>query len=817
MASPAARPVSPEEVTAPELTKDLEGHYLQVPYEVRISNAIRSFFGYGPDKTDPSHPNWLAKNLIRQEIMKSGGEKAQGPIGPDGKPVIDPLIETQLKRIKRRRRNAYFFGVFWFLTFTGALIFTGLQYLNTVLPTARDTFLQSTAGPAVARRFENFLDESIFSPLRMLNNVVQRGFWRPYPSMHAHVSPIDFKLFEALVGPTITARRSIFRLEVGFQGTRLDTNYASLRFARIGPKEHVVLQSDLHPFCREIGMFGCVKNMTLHFNQWFKRMQQQDLAQIVTQTRLAPTHLNPFEGAAQVVSMPPFCDVRTSITTTTTTTLAAASSSSNDHNNTSSATSNSTSSPSVAPFTTAAPPGYAELGGPVEVGDGRTFELLEKELFYLRSYPNCSARSSMPFSTWLQGNLTAEYNTAYVTYIQTELGKQAAAAANASAQNAAGTGGASSSSTPSTGSSSGGQSLLEILNLTAIDARDRHAPPAQSECIGPGYVYDGPRLSAAEIHQRTTERKYFLINQPIQEQVYGEFDQDPAASFVETESRIFTETMLHPSLGYSTPVIPLYFKMEIPDYLDAEQNLMLATMGSINFLIGRLTVELTQFAPYLLEKWNGGEIIFGSQGYKAYIVNAQGLVVCAAYLSEMLEPIPLDSRYPIPGAQEGAPGMGAILQGELPPAQLQYRNIKSIDSHFSEISPDTLANADGKEEGVLLDDGVLIRALSTKDPLLTSGDIAKGRFYAVIWADYFAFADTWTVISSYIKIVLGGWPFFLFIMVTVLYAIREVGVRNKGELRETALFAAKLHVLGPAEVEKDRQKGAVDAVQKDSR
>ncbi len=70
------------------------------------------------------------------------------------------------------------------------------------------------------------------------------------------------------------------------------------------------------------------------------------------------------------------------------------------------------------------------------------------------------------------------------------------------------------------------------------------------------------------------------------------------------------------------------------------------------------------------------------------------------------------------------------------------------------------------------------------------------------------FCTGYTFVSSWVKIVLGGYPFSLFMIVTILYSIRECAVKKKESIRQTGLFDSKLRILGPAEIEKDRQKEA---------
>ncbi len=160
----------------------------------------------------------------------------------------------------------------------------------------------------VAQRFRDFIETTTLEPIKRINNVMQRGFFRFYPSIYNHVSPINFHLVEAMFGSTLLARRAILKLEMGFEGTRQDSAFGAMRFFRVGPKEQLVLQTDIQKFCTEgVGIFGCTRNMTLTNDKWFRDLKNVGLGTILTQTRLQPTHLDPFVPSPLLIPMPSLC------------------------------------------------------------------------------------------------------------------------------------------------------------------------------------------------------------------------------------------------------------------------------------------------------------------------------------------------------------------------------------------------------------------------------------------------------------------------------------------------------------------------------
>eukprot|EP00391_Amoebophrya_sp_Ameob2_P010152 CAMPEP_0178995454 /NCGR_PEP_ID=MMETSP0795-20121207/7836_1 /TAXON_ID=88552 /ORGANISM="Amoebophrya sp., Strain Ameob2" /LENGTH=964 /DNA_ID=CAMNT_0020687763 /DNA_START=504 /DNA_END=3395 /DNA_ORIENTATION=+ len=843
----------------PGLAREPDGQLKMVPFEKR---AVRFFKSIFIAESKDIAPAYLAKTLNSQQVMMAGGEQKPQPLGPDGKPVPDPVAEEKLRRKKIRTRNAYYCGMFWFLLLTATLVFTGLQYFLAVLPFTRDVYVTAAAGPRIAQRFVDFLDGNALDPVRRINQVLQRGYWRPFPSLFNHVSPIDFHLLETMFGSLLMAKRAIMQLDLGFEGTRQDIQGKSIRFLRLGEKEQVVMQTDLSQFCTEhVGIFGCVRSLEVNTQQWHKDMMAIDLATVMTQTILQPTHLDPFVPPPLLIKMPPICKAPEPVLSSTaaaadvaggdlgTTTTIATPTGINASNGTNASTAASSSAVDVRAAliqaliqqnAAANDEAYGELNGPVDADDSRTLYELEKQLYYLQlTAGNCTLRAEMPFRQWLAMNETAQATLDADAILSAASGDSTSSGDGGTSLTDDGTNSTEVTTTTTTTTTAvlaGGvfgddeftdeelaaaeayeRSIFQSLGIRlddesvelGEDGEEISDGDAQSVCINPDYVYNGDRLPQATVYERTMDRKYFLTRQKIQEEVYGRWDastdERSLGLLLHTGSRIGTEKRLHSSLGFSVPVLSLSFKIRLPQYEGASQvdPMLLDAIGDVSHVTGRLLIDLTQFSPYLRESKRG---VFSPNSFEAFIVDANGFVAASAFLDEQV--FPLRKPDPQPAFRDGQLNVGVTHRGQLPPEQLRFKKLFETNKHFSGIGAGDLRDAPA--DGVVKD-GVLILPLASSDRTFGEDkDMIGGNFFVLLWADDEAFADGWTVASSMVKMVLGGYPFALFVVVTILYAIRDMSVRAKGGIREAALFEAKLRILGPAAIEKDRQKEATD-------
>ncbi len=83
------------------LSRDIDGNIRTLSWEKRLVRGFESMFLSSNKEVAPAY---LAKTLTRQEVIKGGGETKPMPLGPDGKPIVDPVYEEKLKRKKRRVR-----------------------------------------------------------------------------------------------------------------------------------------------------------------------------------------------------------------------------------------------------------------------------------------------------------------------------------------------------------------------------------------------------------------------------------------------------------------------------------------------------------------------------------------------------------------------------------------------------------------------------------------------------------------------------------------------------------------------------------------
>ena len=168
--------------------------------------------------------------------------------------------------------------------------FSGQQYFSSVLPDIRDIYSKSGAVLRIEANFVAFVEKNIVASVETLNHAVQLGIWR---------DPLAFQQLELVMTPILVSQPAIFMLQLAFEGDRVSVTSGGVIFRRIGPKSHVLMQSDLYPSCISIGIFGCSRNLTFSSQTWYSTLKAVDMAQFLVQTQLDPL-LDPTEIPDQI-------------------------------------------------------------------------------------------------------------------------------------------------------------------------------------------------------------------------------------------------------------------------------------------------------------------------------------------------------------------------------------------------------------------------------------------------------------------------------------------------------------------------------------
>jgi hypothetical protein len=216
--------------------------------------------GYGPSEraaaaNNPVDPRSLARILVSQQQSNAQGYK-----------VFRRLSLTL---------------VFWLFAATGAMIFAGFQYFSETLPAMRDTYLTYGVAERVKSDVRTFLSANLFGVIDQLHHNMQLGVYK---------NVLHFRQLELIVSPTMMANPAIYMLQLGFDGPSRKTKITQggVVFRRVGPYNHVILQSDLYPACVAIGIFGCVRNTTVATQPWFTNLRSS-----TTAAGLAPIIIEP--------------------------------------------------------------------------------------------------------------------------------------------------------------------------------------------------------------------------------------------------------------------------------------------------------------------------------------------------------------------------------------------------------------------------------------------------------------------------------------------------------------------------------------------
>ncbi len=172
----------------------------------------------------------------------------------------------------------------------GSPISPGQQYFNDILPSMRNIYSQNGTVLRLEAEFIAFVNLHLSETIETLNHAVQLAVWR---------DPLNFRQLELIMTPALIAQPPIFLLQLGFQGDKASVTQGGIVFRRVGPKGHVLLQSDLYPSCISIGIFGCSRNLTITSAPWYKRLKTIDMAQYVVQTQIDPL-LDPDEDYTSI-------------------------------------------------------------------------------------------------------------------------------------------------------------------------------------------------------------------------------------------------------------------------------------------------------------------------------------------------------------------------------------------------------------------------------------------------------------------------------------------------------------------------------------
>ena len=74
--------------------------------------------------------------------------------------------------------------------------------------------------------------------------------------------------------------------QFGFQGSHVGIASGGIVLRRVGPYNHILMQSDIYPSCLSIGVFGCTANLTFIEEKWFKDLRAIDLSKTYQRSEL---------------------------------------------------------------------------------------------------------------------------------------------------------------------------------------------------------------------------------------------------------------------------------------------------------------------------------------------------------------------------------------------------------------------------------------------------------------------------------------------------------------------------------------------------
>lgn len=157
------------------------------------------------------------------------------------------------------------------------MVLCGLQYIYVVVPATRDTYIVHGSAARMKAEFKAFVNSNMFAAIDQLHHAIQLGIYR---------DPLKFQTLELLLTPTMMSNPAIWMAQFGFVGSHLGIASGGIVLRRVGPQNHLLMQSDIYPSCLAIGIFGCTSNMSFIEEPWFTRLKKLDLTKKIKRTEI---------------------------------------------------------------------------------------------------------------------------------------------------------------------------------------------------------------------------------------------------------------------------------------------------------------------------------------------------------------------------------------------------------------------------------------------------------------------------------------------------------------------------------------------------